>query len=245
MDLNKDNRDVYTIDSESYSEYMEETRKKPRNLLGTIIQFLIVILLLVLVYFFFNILKNDLSFSEVFNKKELLATYESLVGSQNEIQIETEENSKVLVKEIAPKPKIQQTISEKITSEEPTPHKIAVVTEQKVIENIALEEKAKPVIKSIEKVEKEEPSKIAVTSIKVESIPIEKENREDKIVTEEKVVVVKEVPKPLKTIEKVEVKKIVKVEAKPVEVVENAEVAEESELTDSYLDRMVAELNSI
>jgi len=242
MDLNKDNRDVYTIDSESYSEYMEETRKKPRNLLGTIIQFLIVILLLVLVYFFFNILKNDLTFSEVFNKKELLATYESLVGSQKDIQIETEENSKVLVKETVPKQKIQQTISEKITSAEPTPHKVAVMTEQKVIKNIAVEEKAKPVIKSIEKVKKEEPSKIEVTSIKVESTPIEKGNREEKIVTEEKVVVVKEVPKPVKTIEKVEVKKRVKSE--PVKVIENGEVPEEGELTESYLDRMVAELNS-
>jgi len=207
MDLNKDNRDVYTIDSESYSEYMQENRKEPRDLLTTLIQFLILILLLVLVYFFFNILKNDLTFSEVFNKKELISTYESLEESYDEVPTKTEKYREVLAKKIS---------TEKKAPVESTPNKIAVMREKKSIESMVVE-KAKPVIINVEK-------------------------KEETVVSVEKIVVAKEVPKPVKTIEKVEVKKRVKSE--PVKVIENGEVPEESELTESYLDRMVAELNS-
>ncbi|RUM70348.1 MAG: hypothetical protein DSZ09_04505 [Sulfurovum sp.] len=207
MDLNKDNRDVYTIDSESYSEYMQENRKEPRDLLTTLIQFLILILLLVLVYFFFNILKNDLTFSEVFNKKELISTYESLEESYDEVPTKTEKYREVLAKKIT---------TEKKAPVESTPNKIAVMREKKSIESMVVE-KAKPVIINVEK-------------------------KEETVVSVEKIVVAKEVPKPVKTIEKVEVKKRVKSE--PVKVIENGEVPEESELTESYLDRMVAELNS-
>jgi len=207
MDLNKDNRDVYTIDSESYSEYMQENRKEPRHLLTTLIQFLILILLLVLVYFFFNILKNDLTFSEVFNKKELISTYESLEESYDEVPTKTEKYREVLAKKIS---------TEKKAPVESTPNKIAVMREKKSIESMVVK-KAKPVIINVEK-------------------------KEETVVSVEKIVVAKEVPKPVKTIEKVEVKKRVKSE--PVKVIENGEVPEESELTESYLDRMVAELNS-
>jgi len=222
MDLNKDNRDVYTIDSESYSEYMKENSEKPRDLLGIIIQFLIVILLIVLVYLFFNILKNDLTFSEVFNKKEVLSMYESLVDNHDEVQVDSEEYREVLAKKIATEKKNnQQIVSEKTISKEATPPKIVVV------------EKVKPIIKNVEK--KEEPSTEELKSTV-------QEKRKTEVITVEKVIVVKEEPKPLERIEKVEVKKIVKSE--PVEVIENGEVPEEGELTESYLDRMVAELNS-
>ena len=207
MDLNKDNRDVYTIDSESYSEYMQENRKEPRDLLTTLIQFLILILLLVLVYFFFNILKNDLTFSEVFNKKELISTYESLEESYDEVPTKTEKYREVLAKKIS---------TEKKAPVESTPNKIAVMREKKSIESMVVK-KAKPVIINVEK-------------------------KEETVVSVEKIVVAKEVSKPVKTIEKLEVKKRVKSE--PVKVIENGEVPEESELTESYLDRMVAELNS-
>jgi len=57
-------------------------------------------------------------------------------------------------------------------------------------------------------------------------------------------VVVKEEPKPLKHIETVEAKEML--EAEPMEVIETTEVPEEErELTESYLDRMIAELNDI
>jgi len=206
MDLNKDNRDVYTIDSENYSIYMEKDRKKPRDLLGFLIQFLIVILLFVVVYFFFNILKNDLSFSEVFNKKELLLTYESLIGSNEKSSLE---------KETYPE---------------------AMVTEKKSIEAKEILLESKLPIKNLEKKEVakvETVVKHKVVTTKSEPTISIKEIIVEKITPKEKVVVVKEEPTPLKRIEKVEVKKAV-VKEEP----------EEGELTESYLDRMVAELNS-
>ena len=215
MDLDKDNKDIYTIDSENYSEYMQEDKKEPRDLLSTVIQFLIVILLIVLVYFFFNILKNDLTFSEVFNKKELLATYESLTDSDEEIHIEQENNAEVLPKKIAMVVEQDKFVAKKVEQKEEP--KVAVPV------SMVVAKETKPIIK-------------------VESKPMVKENKVEEVIAVEKIVVVNEEPKPLKTIEKVEAKKIV--EAEPVEVIENLEVPEESELTESYLDRMVAELNS-
>ena len=204
MDLNKDNRDVYTIDSESYSEYMQENRKKPRDLLSTVIQFLIVILLIVLVYFFFNILKNDLAFSEVFNKKELFSTYESLMDSDEKASVENENYSEVLAE------------------------KIAMVVEEKPREDRLIIEQDDAIAKKVE--EKEETNVVVVPVTKV----VIKETKPT--IKIELASIAKEEPTPLK---------IVKVEAKPVEVIENIEVPEETELTENYLDRMVAELNSI
>jgi len=211
MDLNKDNRDVYTIDSEHYSEYMEETRKEPKDLLATIIQFLVVILLLVVVYFFFNILKNDLSFSEVFNKKELVSTYESLVDSDDKIHIVVEKEAKNV------------------------PEKIALVTEKKP-NIVVVEQEDKPLIEKIKKIEEPKVSTIIAPTVVKKVEPIIKAPKIEEVIVQEKVLVVKEEPK---TVE------IVKVEAQPVEVIETKKVSEETELTESYLDRMVAELNSI
>jgi len=141
MDLNKDNRDVYTIDSESYSMYMKENRKKPRDLLGFIIQFLVVILLFVLVYLFFNILKNDLTFSEVFNKKELLSTYESLMGSDEKTSANHENHREVLAKKIAT-----------VTKEKPTEHHTIVVAEEKSVTKSVAKKEAPKVALMVSKV---------------------------------------------------------------------------------------------
>jgi len=235
MDLNKDNRDVYTIDSESYSMYMKENRKKPRDLLGFIIQFLVVILLFVLVYLFFNILKNDLTFSEVFNKKELLSTYESLMGSDEKTSANHENHREVLAKKIAT-----------VTKEKPTEHHTIVVAEEKSVTKSVAKKEAPKVALMVSKVATKKIEPIA----KVASEPIVEEHKaqevvaEKKVVAIEKVVVVKEEPKPLKHIETVEAKEMVK--AEPMEVIETTEVPEEErELTESYLDRMIAELNDI
>jgi len=204
MDLNKDNRDIYTIDSESYSEYMKEKVSKPRDLLSFIIQILIVILLFVLVYLFFNILKNDLTFSEVFNRKELLSTYESLVESDDEIHVVVDDKL------------------EKVP-EKTTPKKIAIVSEEKPLKKVAVTEKEQqPVIKNRE-VTKEV---VVVTPTVIEKAEVMvKKPKVEEVIVQEKEIIVKEDSKPLK-------------------VVEKKKIEDESELTESYLDRMVAELNS-
>ena len=91
MDLNKDNRDIYTIDSESYSEYMQDNWKKPKDLLTSFIKILFIILLVVMGYFFYKIVKADLSFSEVFNKKKLLATYKFFNANDKPLYIKEED----------------------------------------------------------------------------------------------------------------------------------------------------------
>jgi len=216
MDLNKDNRDIYTIDSESYSEYMKEKVSKPRDLLSFIIQILIVILLFVLVYLFFNILKNDLTFSEVFNKKELLSAYESLVDSDDEIHVVMDNES--------------EKVPEKMSSK-----KIVIISEKKPLEKVAVTEKKQPVIKEIEKTkESKEVVLITPTVVKKEK-PMVKKPKVEEVIVQEKEIVVKEDSKPVA---------IIKVETKPVEVIKKKKIENESELTESYLDRMVAELNS-
>jgi len=234
MDLNKDNRDVYTIDSESYSMYMKENRKKPRDLLSTIIQFLIVILLFILVYLFFNILKNDLTFSEVFNKKELLSTYESLMDSDEKTSVNHENYREVLAKKIAT-----------VTEAKPTEYHTIVVAEEKSVTKSVEKKEVPKVALMVSTVATKKIEPIA----KVELEPIVQEHKAQEVVVEkvaaiEKVVVQKEEPTPLKSIETVEAKEMV--EAEPMEVIEMTEVPkEESELTESYLDRMVAELNEM
>jgi len=220
MDLNKDNRNVYTIDSESYAMYMKENRQKPKGLLSNIIQFLMIIFLLILVYFFFYILKNDLTLSDVFNKKELLATYESFMHDKKVLDTQKKPQTRHQIK------------TEKMASEEPTSHKIAVVTKKSVVDtpHVAKVVESK-VISVIKKKKSEAPLKV------VASEPMVKEHQE-----EQQIVVIEEAPKPLKRMEQVESKKIV--ESKPVDVIENTEVPEESDLTENYLDRMIEELNS-
>jgi len=216
MDLNKDNRDIYTIDSESYSEYMKEKVSEPRDLLSFIIQILIVILLFVLVYLFFNILKNDLTFSEVFNKKELLSAYESLVDSDDEIHVVMDNES--------------EKVPEKMSSK-----KIVIISEKKPLEKVAVTEKKQPVIKEIEKTkESKEVEVVTLTVVKKEK-PMVKKPKVEEVIVQEKEIVVKEHFKPVA---------IIKVETKPVEVIKKKKIEDESELTENYLDRMVAELNS-
>ena len=104
MDLIKDNKNIYTVDSENYAEYMHDNWKKPRDILTTFIKLLLLILLFIVSYFFYNMLKEDLSFSEVFNKKELLSTYKLFYNDNEEKYVEKKENSvHILAKDISEK----------------------------------------------------------------------------------------------------------------------------------------------
>jgi hypothetical protein len=79
---------------------MQDNWKEPSDLLGTFIKFLLLLLFLVLSYFFYKIVKADLSFSEVFNKKELLSAYKLFDNNDKEIYIEKEDYIEVLAKNI-------------------------------------------------------------------------------------------------------------------------------------------------
>jgi len=170
MNLNKDNRDIYTIDSESYSMYMKENREESRDSLGFIIQLLIVILLFVLVYFFFNILKNNLTFSEVFNKKELLTTYESLVDSDDEIKVVLEDEGEIVPKKAVLSTEKKSTTAS-IEQDKSLIQKVETREEAKVAVTVTqvVTKKIGPMVKIPKIVEEPKPVKI----IKVEAKAIE------------------------------------------------------------------------
>jgi hypothetical protein len=83
MNLNKDNQNIYTIESENYIQYMHEQEQEQKSLLTTVIKFLLLTLFLLVSYFLYQVVKSDLSFSEVFNKQELLSNYEKFKNRIN------------------------------------------------------------------------------------------------------------------------------------------------------------------
>ena len=155
MDLNKDNRNVYTVDPEVYSEYMHENIKKPSSTLNSIVKILLLILLIVLGGFYYKILKEDLSFSEVFNKKEFFSIYSFLDKSEQttksvlmENNIEVLAQEKVIVKE-------KEIESSLLKEEEAKEEKVIIKKEEPIVEKhtIALREEVKKELPVIEKVE--------------------------------------------------------------------------------------------
>ena len=82
MTLNKDKQNIYTIDSEHYIMYMHE-QEHQNSLLTKIIKFLLLTLFLIVSYFLYQVAKSDLSFSEIFNKQELLSRYEKFKNRIN------------------------------------------------------------------------------------------------------------------------------------------------------------------
>ena len=155
MDLNKDNKNVYTVDPEVYSEYMHENIKKPSSTLNSIVKILLLILLIVLGGFYYKILKEDLSFSEVFNKKEFFSIYSFLDRSEQttksvlmENNIEVLAQEKVIVKE-------KEIESSLLKEEEAKEEKVIIKKEEPIVEKhtIALREEVKKELPVIEKVE--------------------------------------------------------------------------------------------
>ncbi|CAA6798655.1 MAG: Unknown protein [uncultured Sulfurovum sp.] len=96
MDLNKDSQEIYSIDRETYSSYMKSNREGSTNLLDSIIKLLLIVLLLILTYFFYYIIKEDLSFKDVFNKNELYTTY-NFFEPEKELIIEEKNHVRALI----------------------------------------------------------------------------------------------------------------------------------------------------
>ena len=197
MDLNKDNRNVYTVDPEVYSEYMHENIKKPSSTLNSIVKILLLILLIVLGGFYYKILKEDLSFSEVFNKKEFFSIYSFLDRSEETTKSVLMENN------------IEVLAQEKV-----------IVKEKKTESSLVIKEE----------------------EVKKEEVIVKKE---EPVVEKTTIVLTEEVKKELPVIEKVEVSHI-EVVQKVIEQKTPASNTPTSDiLSDSYLDKMVEELNSL
>jgi hypothetical protein len=215
MDLNKDNRNIYTVDAETYSEYMHDNWEKPTDFLSSSIKILLVVLLLVVGYFFYKIVKADLSFAEVFNKKELIATYSFFKSDEEPKYIEKEDYIEVLAKNIS--------------TDLEEPKKVVLSVTKKYDEPIVVKKE----IEKKEEVKIEKVVEVVVAEVILEEPP---SLVEDEVKTTEVIV-----SKVNKLVEKVIIEK--------EEIVTNKVMALEKRtsrvLTETYLDRMVEELNSL
>ena len=220
MDLNKDKRNIYTVDAESYSEYMNENWKKPTDFLSSFIKILLVILLLVISYFFYKIVKADLSFSEVFNKQELLSTYSLFESNEPSKDIEKEDYVEVLAKNM---PKDLEEF-EKVVLSANRKHDEPVVLKKEELKI----EKLPAVV--VAEVILEEPPSLVEHEVKTTEVVLSKVNEFVEKVREE--IVVAEVESNV-------------VEVTSSKVVALKEKTPSTVLSETYLDRMVAELNSL
>ena len=218
MDLNKDNRNVYTVDVESYSEYMNENWKKPTDFLSSFIKILLLVLLVVVGYFFYKIVKADLTFSEVFNKQQFLSTY-SLFN--------TDEKSKnEVIKE-----DYVEVLAQNISTNREEAKKTVVLTVSKKHDELVSSKKEEVEIEEVAAVvtelSLEEPPSLVADEVKTIEEPIQK------VIEEKK--------------EELEVKSVepVIVETIASEILTHKEEAKSNVLTETYLDRMVEELNSL
>ena len=135
MDLNKDDQNIYTVDSESYKEYVREDTQESRDFLGSFIKLLLLILLLIITYFFYKIVKADLSFSEVFNKQELFATYKA-ISNDEPIHIEEKDTVGVLIEKMAVLPVSNKYDESTLGEKEEVGEEMRVETVQRVKEKV-------------------------------------------------------------------------------------------------------------
>ena len=246
MDLNKDNKNVYTVDAESYSEYMHENEIKPTSFLNSFIKILLVILLVVVGYFFYRILKDDLSFSEVFNKKELISTY-ALISADDKTEDVKKEN---YVEVLAKTEVVSENHDEPVTAKEEK-NEISKVVAERVEEEIRVE-----VVNKVESIKVQEPIKEAVEEKEVELVEVKVEKEKEPEVIEIIEVVAPKVVAPIEEI--VEETVVIEPKVSRIEVVEHkveelkevekktaVEPTSSKVLSETYLDRMVKELNSI
>ena len=219
MDLNKDKRNIYTVDAETYSEYMHDNWKKPTDFLSSFIKILLLILVLVVSYFFYKIVKADLSFTEVFNKKELIATYEFFNANNKPEYVEQEDYVEVLAKKTPTDlEEAKKTVVLAVTKE----YDVPVVEKKEEVEI----EKVEAVV--VVEVILEEPPSLVEEEVKVTEVEVSKVSE---LVVKEEIVAV-----PV-------VKNVVEVATNKVMALE--EETTPKVLTESYLDKMVEELNSI
>jgi len=217
MDLNKDNRNVYTVDVESYSEYMNKNWKKPTDFLSSFIKILLLVLLLVLGYFFYKIVKADLTFSEVFNKQQFLSTYSLFNRGENpKNEVIKEDYVEVLAQNISTnreeaKKTVVLTVSKKNDELVSSKKEVEIEEVGVVVTELSLEE----------------PPSLVADEVKTIEEPIQK-----KVIEEKK--------------EEIKVKSVesVIVETIASEILTDKEEAKSNVLTKTYLDRMAEELNS-
>ncbi len=165
MDLNKDNKDVYTIDAKSYTQARKKNEIESSNRLSFLINLLLAILAVVISFFLYNIIKNGYTLNDVFNKERLTQTFK--IADDSKVLVKKNDNMETLAKEIItkmelPKEKsiakieVKKVETPKVESvvHKPLPPKEIKVVEEKVSEEKVIEvKKVEPVIVKTKKAE--------------------------------------------------------------------------------------------
>ncbi len=101
MDLNKDNKDVYTIDAESYTQARKKNEIESPSRLSFLINLLLAVLAVVISFFLYNIIKNGYTLNDVFNKERLTQTFS--IADDSKERVKENDNMETLAKEIITK----------------------------------------------------------------------------------------------------------------------------------------------
>lgn len=251
MDLNKDNRDIYTIDAESYTQQRKQHKEEPRSLLSFLINLLLFILAIVISFFLYNIIKNKYTLNDVLNKEKILNTFH--ISTEPTKAKEEVDDMEALAQQIVTSMDLEKSTQTVESVETVNPAKKKETT-------IVVEEK--PKVSKIESVERKPKIIETVKVVNQEKKPLlqeEKNVKEEKIVKEEiavtKEIVVKEEVAPIVVTPQVKEeeekkKELVKIEtkaSKPIVVIPTPkkEPKEEDLLSDEYLKRMAEELNQL
>ena len=248
MDLNKDHRDIYTIDAESYTQQRKQHKEEPRSLLSFLINLLLFILAIVISFFLYNIIKNKYTLNDVLNKEKIFNTFH--ISTEPTKAIAEVEDIEALAQQIVTSMEIEKeapVIAKVEIEEKVEPKKLEVqkVEVQKVshIEVVKVEEKVASQKEIAQKEERVQKIEIAVESPKVVSPQL----KEEKIELVEHKVIKEKVSE-----EKVSQKKLIaitKEKPKEIKVVSKTAIdvspKEEDLLSDDYLKRMAEEMNRL
>ncbi len=185
MDLNKDSKDIYTIDAESYTQQRKDYPRESNNLLSFLINILLFLLAVVISFFLYQITKNNYSFDDVLNKEKIMATFNFSSDEKDKQTVHTvikepmvKESAKPIkievvekvVKEMVPK---KETVKEKETIKEKETVKEETIIKKETVPEI----KKEIVVKKVEvlKEEKKTEPKVTIITPKKEKEKVEED----------------------------------------------------------------------
>lgn len=191
MDLNKDSKDIYTIDAESYTQQRKDYPRESNNLLSFLINILLFLLAVVISFFLYQITKNNYSFDDVLNKEKIMATF-NFSSDEKDKQTADIVIKEPMVKESAKPIKIEvveKVVKEMVAKKETLKEKETIVKKETIKEKETVKEetivkketvpeiKKEIVVKKVEvlKEEKKTEPKVTIITPKKEKEKVEED----------------------------------------------------------------------
>lgn len=185
MDLNKDSKDIYTIDAESYTQQRKDYPRESNNLLSFLINILLFLLAVVISFFLYQITKNNYSFDDVLNKEKIMATF-NFSSDEKDKQTADIVIKEPMVKESAKPIKIEvveKVVKEMVAKKETLKEKETIKEKETVKEETIVKKETVPeikkeiVVKKVEvlKEEKKTEPKVTISTPKKEKEKVEED----------------------------------------------------------------------